>query len=450
VSLGAGSGDVRPLDPPETRYTTVDGAFLGYQVTGTGPPVVLVADWFSHIDAMWTWPPYAHALRRLASFCRLIVFDKRGVGLSDPVIERLPALEEWQRDIRAVLDDLQIERASLIGVGAAGPMCVSFAAGQPERLDKLVLVNSYARLLRDDDYQAGYPTQLRDRILAMAYTDDDPARILRGGDDDVDFNRWWGWYQRQSVSPGTARRMRSMMFDVDVRSVLSYVQAPTLVVHRRDDEWVRVDHGRYLAEQIDGARLVELDGSEDLFFEGDADQLLDEVEVFIRGARLERESERVLATVMFSDLVNSTELAAQVGDARWRILLDDHDGIVARQVGSFGGRLVKYTGDGHLALFDGPGRAIRCSQSIRRELRTIGMHVRIGLHMGEIELRGSDVGGLGVVIGARIGDLGGPGEILASRTVRDLVVGSDTGFASRGVHQLKGVPNEWEVFEVVG
>lgn len=443
--VGAGHGAMREL--PETSYAQVDGSHVAYQVFGAGPPLLLVADWFGHVDGMWDWPPYAHALRRLASFSTVIVFDKRGVGLSDPLPRlALPGLEEWMEDVGAVLDEAGLSNATVLAVGAGGPMCLTFAAAFPERVEQLILVNSYARLLRADDYPAGYPDRLRDVVLARAYTDDTAARTL-GGVDDADFLRWWTRYQRQSVSPSTAAAMRSMMFDVDVRGVLGSVRVPTHILQRMDDEWIRADHGRYLADHIEGSTFVELEGSEDLFFQGDVEDLLGRVENLVTGEHHQAAPDRVLATILFTDLVGSTDLASRLGDQRWRVLLDDHDAIIERHIAQSNGRLIRTMGDGVIAVFDGPGRAIRCAAEMRDELRSIGLRVRTGIHAGEIELRRADVGGIAVHIAARVMGLAGEGQVFVSRTVRDLVTGSGFVFVARGTHQLKGVPNEWDIYE---
>ncbi|MDQ3468990.1 MAG: adenylate/guanylate cyclase domain-containing protein [Actinomycetota bacterium] len=432
---------------PATRYARSGDAYVAYQRDGSGPPLVLVADWFGHLDTRWEWPPYAGALRRLGSFSTLISFDKRGTGLSDPVpADRLPDLEHWMDDVRAVIDDVGAPHVDLMGVGAGAAMVLPFAATHPERVDRIVLVNAYGRLSRAPDYPAGFPPQLRDRILATAYTDPEAAAVLSGVDGTRQFFDWWLRYQRQSVSPGVAAVMRRMMFDVDVRSVLASIQAPTLVVHRRDDQWIRVDHGRYLAAHIPGAELVELDGDEDLFFQGDVDELLGTVEQFLRGVRRPVEAERVLATIMFTDLVGSTPLAAGLGDSRWRQLLDDHDDIVERTIAAHGGRKINTTGDGVLALFDGTARAIRAAAAIRDELGAIGLQVRAGVHVGEVERRRLDVGGIAVNIAARIMSEAAAGEVRVSRVVRDLVAGSGLVFMERGVTELKGVPGEFELF----
>ena len=435
--------------PPETRYALIGDAHIAYQVCGDGPPIVLIADWFGHVDAMWEWPPYAHALRRLAAFGRLIVFDKRGVGLSDQLPNlTLPGLAEWMEDVGAVLDAVDLPSAALIGVGAGAAMSLAFAAAHPARVDRLVLVNAYARLLRANDYPPGYPPRIRDRVLDMTYTEEQPATILRGGEDPA-FLRWWRRFQRQSVSPSTASAMREMMFETDVRVALPAIACPTLIIHRRDDEWIRVDHGRYLAAHIRGAQFIELPGSEDLFFHGDADGLIDEIEKFVTGNRVDSGRERTLATILFTDLVDSTSIASRVGDMRWRVLLDDHDAIVERQIAQAGGRLVKSTGDGILGLFSSPSAAIQCAFSMRAELASIGLDARMGIHAGEIELRSHDVGGIAVNIAARVMALGGTGQILVSRTVRDIVTGSRFEFVERGRHELKGVHEPWDIFEVV-
>ncbi len=435
---------------PETHYARAGPVHLAYQATGGGElDVVLVADWFSNVDLMWESQPYARALRRLGAFSRLIVFDKRGVGLSDPVPpDRLPAIEAWMDDVRVVMDEVRSTRAALVAVGAGGAMAMQFAATYPQRVAALVLVNTYARLSRAEDYPPGIPDRVRDVLLSRPHTSDEAVDLLAGRRQDPSFARWWGRYQRHSVSPGTADAMRRMLFDVDVRAVLPAIAVPTLVIHRRGDRWIRLAHGRHLAESIPGARFVELPGDEELFFLGAADELLDEVQDFLTGVRPSVASDRVLATVLFTDLVDSTTMAAQIGDRRWRAALDDHDTVIAKAVDRTRGRRVASTGDGVLAVFDGPGRAILCATEIRDELRGMGLHVRAGLHAGEIELRGDDVGGIAVHIAARVAALAAPEEILVSTTVRDLVAGSEISFDDRGVHHLKGVPEARHLFAV--
>jgi class 3 adenylate cyclase len=430
-----------------THYARSGDAHVAYQVDGDGPPLVLVADWFGHLDARWEWPRYAHVLRRLASFSQVIAFDKRGTGLSDPVpAGLLPSLEDWTDDVRAVLDDIGVEHADLFGVGAGAAMVLQFAATRPQRVGRLVLFNAYARLLRAYDYHPGYPERLRDQILARAYTDAEPAAILAGSAAEPEFLAWWQRFQRQSVSPGVAIAMRRMLFEVDVRPVLASIQALTLVLHRRDTQWARLDHGRYLAEHIADARLVELDGDEDLFFQGDTDGMLDVVEEFLGGEHRPVDTERVLTTILITDLVDSTAQASRHGDRRWRILLEGHDAVIRDCLGAYRGDRIKSTGDGVLALFDGPARAVRCAAAIRYGLASIGLRVRAGIHVGEVERRHGDIDGIAVNAASRITDTADDGEIVVSRVVRDLVAGSGLVFMPAGSRQLKGLPDDVELF----
>ncbi|HUF32699.1 MAG TPA: adenylate/guanylate cyclase domain-containing protein [Acidimicrobiales bacterium] len=435
---------------PETRYAVAGDVHVAYQVLGEGPrTVVMVMDWFGNVELMWESSDLAAVLERLASICRVVVFDKRGVGLSDPVSrDGLPPLETWIDDVSTVLSSVGADRATLLGVGAGGPMVMQFAGTHPERVDRLVLVNTYARLARAADYPAGVPEAVRDRILAVPYDDDATADTLAGASRDPSFRSWWRRYQRQSVSPSTARAMREMLFQVDVRSVLGSIQAPTLILHRRDNPWIRVAHSRHLAQHIEGAELVELDGDEDLFFLGQVDELVDHVEAFLTGSVPSSRSERVLVTVLFTDLVGSTEVTAQLGDARWRRLRQHHDTIVARCLQRHRGRLVSTAGDGTFAVFDGPGRAIRCARSIAEELEPIGLRVRAGVHTGEVELSGDSVDGIAVNIGARVAAMAGAGQVLVTSTVRDLMSGSGLSFRSLGGHTLKGVPEPWQILAV--
>ena len=433
---------------PETRYARFGDVHLAYQTVGDGPvDVVLVGDWFGNVELMWEGAALADALRRIASFSRLIIFDKWGVGLSDPVpLDHLPSLEEWMDDVRVVMDDAESKEAVVIGVGAGGPMVMQFAASHPHRVRGLVLINSYARLAQAEDYRMGVPDALRDQILAEPASSEATATALAGPSADPRFQAWWTRYQRASASPGSAAAMRRMMWEVDVRSVLPAVQAPTLVIHRREDPWIRLAHGRYLAEHISGAELRIVNGGEDLFYLGDVDEILDEVEEFVTGVRPAARADRVLATVLFTDLVDSTRLAADLGDRRWRQVLDEHDRIVRDAIDRHRGVYIDAAGDGILATFDGPARAIRCACEVRDRLAAIDLPVRAGLHTGEIELRGSNIGGLAVHIGSRISALAGGEEIFVSSTVRDLVAGSGFRFVDLGEHDLKGVPDRWRIY----
>jgi len=441
-------------DVSETRYARSGDTHIAYRVVGDGPiDMVLIADWFSHVEAAWDEPSLARSLERLGSFSRLLTFDKRGVGLSDPVpLTTLPTLEEWMDDVRAVMDGAGSSRAAVIGVGAGGPMAMMYASSHPERVSALVLINTYARLSRDADYPLGIPPAARDRLLEQSYADFKQFTDVLSAPDATDphFPDRWNRYLRLAASPKTADVMRRMMFEVDVRSVLTAIHTPTLVLHRRDDRWILNGHGRYLAERIPVARYVELEGSEDLFFRGDADALLSEIQEFLTGARPLPESNRVLATILFTDIVGSTERAASLGDHRWGELLDRHNDSVHEQLERFSGREIQTTGDGVLATFDGPARAVHCACAIRHALDDLGINIRAGVHAGEIEQRGRDIGGITVHIGARVEALASPGEVLVSRTVKDLVAGSGITFAERGSHRLKGVPDEWQLFSVVG
>jgi class 3 adenylate cyclase len=420
---------------------------IAYQVEGHGAPLVLLVDWFGHLETRWEWPRYAHVLRRLAASNQVIAFDKRGTGLSDPVpTGRLPTLEDWIDDIVAVLDELGIAQADLLAVGAGAAMVLQFAATHPARAGRLVLVNAYARLLRAPDYPAGYPEHLRDRILARRYTEPEPALVLAGATAEPEFLSWWQRYQRQSVSPGVAVAMRRMIFEIDVRGVLPSIQSPTLLLHRRDNQWVRLDHGLYLAEHIRDARIEVLDGDEDLLFQGDADGLIDHVEEFLGGDHRPVDVERVLVTLMFTDLVDSTAQASEHGDRRWQILLDGHDAVVRDCLRTHGGQLVKTTGDGVLAVFDGPARAVRCAAAIRNGVAGIGLRVRAGVHVGEIARRGDDINGIAINVARRITDTAGEREVVVSRVVSDLVAGSGLVFVPIGASRLKGLPEEVELF----
>lgn len=431
-------------------YAKSSGGFVAYRAVGEGAPdLVLVSDWFSHVGALWeAGSPFLPVLDRLSSFGRLITFDKRGVGLSDPVpLETLPTLEDWVDDVRTVLDDLGVEQATIIGKGSGGPMAALFAATHPDRVSGVVLVNAWARLGQDHDFPLGVPEHLQEMMLESAYMPSSSVRMLAGEPISPHVEAWWQAYVRNAASPSTSLTMRRWLFSVDVRSTLPAIQCPALVMGRRD-AWIGADHGRYLASRIPRARFVELPGAADFLFTGDTESLLAEIEQFVTGRVAEPAATRVLATVLYTDLVDSTGHATRLGDRRWRQLLDRHDEVVRHALAVGSGREIKSTGDGFVATFDGPARAIRCAASVRAQLRALGLEIRAGLHAGEMELRGNDVGGIAMHIGARIESLADPGEILVSRTVRDLVAGSGLEFASRGEHQLKGVPDAWEIYAV--
>ena len=441
------------VDAP-TRYADSGGVSIAYQVHGEGAlDLVFVPGFVSHVELLWESPQLARFMRRLGAFARIVVFDKRGQGLSDRPADP-PTLEESMDDLRAVLEAAACERPAILGISEGGPMSMLFAATYPERISSLILYGTYARMVRSDDFPLGIPGEALDRWGEMVRQEWGGPVGLRhwapSAIGDPEFERWWARLLRQGTSPAGAIALFDLYRKLDVRGALSSIDVPALVLHRAEDRIVPVRQGRFLAERIEGARLVELEGADHLAWTGDQDTLLDEVEEFLTGARRAREPERALATVLFTDIVASTETAAGLGDRRWRDLLERHDAIVRRQLAVHRGREVKTMGDGFLATFDGPARAIRCATAITEAVREIGLEVRTGIHTGEVELIGDDVGGMAVNIGARIGALAAPEEVLVSSTVRELVVGSGLDFAERGTHTLKGAPDEWRLFAVVG
>jgi class 3 adenylate cyclase len=440
--------------PPQTRYARSGDLHIAYQTLGDGPrDLVLVDQWFSNVDAAWEFPPLARLMTQLASFSRLIVFDKRGTGLSDPVaLDALPTIEGWGDDLRAVLDAVGSERAALMsGVGASYVTLV-FAATHPARTSALVLVDPYARFARAPDYPIGMPVDRLpedlERLRASWGVDGGTMTFLAPN---LLANRTLAAqylrYERQSASPGAARAMISALYESDVRDILPAIQVPTLVISHSQGARIGPAHGRYIVERVPGARFVELPGSENYVWAGDIQPLTAEVEEFLTGVRPVAEPDRVLATVLFTDLVGSTARAAELGDAEWRRLLGEHEQEVRTALERFRGHEVKTTGDGFLATFDGPARAVRCAFAIRDAVASHGMAVRAGLHTGEIELTGTDVAGIAVHIAARICALAGPGEVLVSSTVKDLAAGAGLAFETRGTQSLKGVPGEWVLFE---
>jgi len=437
-----------------TRYADSDGVSIAYQVHGGGAlDLVFVPGFVSHVELLWESPAVARFLNRLASFARLVVFDKRGQGLSDRPGQP-PTLEESMGDLRAVLDAAGCERPAVLGVSEGGPMSMLFAATYPERASALVLYGTYARMVASEDFEAGMSPAALDRLARMLREEwGGPVGLRHWAPSlsgDAEFERWWARLLRQGTSPAGAIALMELYREIDVRGALASIDVPALVVHRRDDMMVDIAQARFLAERIPGARLVELPGADHIPWAGDQDALLGEVEEFLTGSRRVREPERALATVLFTDIVGSTEIAARLGDRAWRELLERHDAVVRRQLAIHRGREVKTLGDGFLATFDGPARAIRCAAAIEAAVRELGLEVRAGVHSGEVELIGDDVGGMAVNIGARIGALADPGEVLVSSTVRELVVGSGLEFADRGTHELKGAPGEWRLFAGVG
>ena len=439
---------------PVTRYARSGEVNIAYQVVGEGPlDLVFVSGWVSNLDLMWEEPSFARFLRRLASFSRLILFDKRGTGLSDRVPDDdLPTLEARMDDVRAVLDAVGAERAALLGHSDGGPMCLLFAATYPERTVALVLIGTYARRLVGDGYPFGAAPQAYEAFLQEIADGWGGPVGLEGRApsliDDQRFRTWWSDYLRMSASPGAALALTRMNGDIDVRPALETIAVPTLVVHRTGDRSLPVEGARYLADRIRGATLAELPGDDHLPFVGDQDAILDEIEEFLTGVRRSVETDRVLATVLFTDIVGSTKRAVQLGDREWRDLLDSHHRAVRRELDRWRGTEVDTAGDGFLATFDGPARAIRCACAIRDAVRGLGLEIRAGLHTGECEVHGETVAGIAVHIGARVAALAGPGEVLVSSTVKDLVAGSGIEFDEHGEYELKGVPGRWRLYSV--
>jgi class 3 adenylate cyclase len=440
---------------PETKYLWLEQSRIAYQVIGQGPPDLVVTNGsFTHIDMMWDDPAIALMFRRFASFSRLIRFDRLGTGASDPApLDPLPPWESYAEELAAVLDEVGSERAAILVSNDAASMAIYFAGAHPERTSALILFNSTAKYIAADDYPIGIPrevaTALLDQLDQLWGTEALTRLLIPSRADDERFCRWHAKLVRSTASPRAAQAFLRAMFEIDARPLLPLIHAPTLVLHRTGYPLVPVEHGRYLAEHIADAKLIELPGS-DGPLPWDADLTLVHVEEFLGGLRRPPAPARVLATVLFTDIVASTEEASRLGDRRWRALLDVHDELARRVVEEFQGQLIKTTGDGILATFDGPGRGIRCAAALRDELRAIGLQIRAGLHTGEVELRDDDVGGIAVHIAARVMAEAGPGEVVTSRTVRDLVVGSDITMENRGRHRLKGVEGTWPLFTLAG
>ena len=441
------------MQTPETHYARSGDLNIAYQVVGEGPiDLVYVPGWISNIELAWDEPSHAHVLQRLAGFSRLILFDKRGTGLSDPVpLDGLPPLEERMDDVRAVLDAVGSEQTAMFGFSEGGLMSVLFTATYPERVTALVLYGTFAKRIWSPDYPWAPTPEARQREienLERNWADRMDLDQLAPSEDEA-FKRRLATYFRRSASPGAAVALLRMNTQIDVRDVLPTIQAPTLVIHRTDDRDVNVEEGRWIAAQIPGATYVELPGDAHTLWAGNTDEIIDEVEEFLTGARSPREADRLLATVLFTDIAGSTERAAQVGDARWRELIAAHHATVRRQLERHRGREIDTAGDGFFAAFDGPARAIRCACAIRDGVRALDLHVRAGLHTGECELVDGKVGGIAVHIGSRVASLAEPGEVLVSSTVKDLVAGSGIDFEDRGEHRLKGIPDPWRLFSVV-
>ena len=440
------------MELPETRYARSGDVHIGYQVVGDGPfDLVLLEQWFSNVDALWELEPLGRFIERLASFSRVILLDKRGTGISDPVpLGRLPTLEEWMDDIRAVMDEVGSQQAALVSAVGAGFLTMLFAATYPDRTRALVLVDGYARMTGTEGYFPELPTTMTEAMVGQIRDAWGRGGMLRafapGEYRNSELARRYAWYERQSASPAAAFAIGHVLWQSDVRHLLPAIRVPTLVITHAESVRVPPALSRYLAEQIPNARQLELPGSENFIWAGDQARMAGEIQGFLTGAKPAPEAERVLATVVFTDIVGSTERARSLGDRAWKDLLDRHYDVAREQIAAFRGRLIVTTGDGLLATFDGPARAVRCAQAIAAAVHELGLEIRAGVHTGEIQLDGSDVRGLAVHIGARIAALADAGEVLVSSTVKDLVVGSGIEFEDRGLHLLKGVPDEWRLY----
>jgi class 3 adenylate cyclase len=441
------------MEPPETRYVAVGGADVAYQVAGQGPFDVLWCYGLgSHVDFFWDMPWAVDAFRPLVSISRFIIFDRRGTGASGSIpLSAIPTWEELTEDMLAVLDAVGSARTALMATLETGPIAILFAAMHPERVSSLVLLNTTARYLEADDYPIGVPQETANAVLDLLGKTWGTEELIGLANpswaDDPEVHRLGARLTRASATPSEAlSQYEYFVRHVDVRNVLPLISVPTLVIHVRESPFVPITHGRYLAEHIEDARFSEVSGGD--VGAPSVEVVADTVE-FLTGDRPSIDADRLLTTVLFSDIVGSTHQVASIGDRRWRRLLDAHDRVVREQLQRFRGREINTTGDGFVACFDGPARAIRCALAIVQATKRLGIEVRAGLHTGECEVRGEDLGGLAVHIAARVGALANPGEVLVSGTVRDLVVGSGIEFEDRGEHELKGVPGTWRLYAVV-
>jgi pimeloyl-ACP methyl ester carboxylesterase/class 3 adenylate cyclase len=444
---------------PEVHYARNGSVAIGYTVVGNGHVDLAYLSSFNNLEVVWENPLYARFLRSLGSFARVIIVDRRGTGVSDRVSpDDLPPLEDLVDDLTAVLDAVGSERIVPFGVSDSGALCAMFASARPDRTAGLILHGATARGKQAPDYPWQWSEEQWKEYLATIRTGWGTREYAReslpqynpslAGDERM--LAWWERFQRLSASPGAIYAMDNLMREMDIRQLLPAISVPTLVLHREQDAIEDVGSGRYIAEQISDSRYVELPGGDHFPWAGDQDAVIAHVREFVDEVQREAEEtfDRVLATVMFTDLVDSTSQAATMGDRRWRDLRDQHDRLVRAQLARYRGREVDTAGDGFFAVFDGPARAVRCASAISSSMRNLGLEVRAGLHTGEIQASGDSVSGIAVAIGARVGALAGAGEVLVSSTVKDLVVGSRLAFEDRGVHTLKGVPDDWRLFAV--
>jgi class 3 adenylate cyclase len=434
------------------RYAKSGDLNIAYVTEGDGPlDLVWIPPWISQVEYLWSEESLTRVMERLTRFARVITFDRRGAGLSDP-LSGAPTLEEQMDDVLAVMDAAGSQRAAIAGTLEGGPMATLFAATHPDRVSALVLYATFARATWAPGYEWAWPAEERQRAMDEA-VDHWGEGLVAGSvapslTNSPEFMEWAGRLERLAASPSTIKRIFDLIGKFDVRDVLPSIRVPTLVLHRRDDSFIKIEHSRYMAERIPGAQLVELAGGDNMFSIGDSEALLGEIEEFLTGERQEAEPDRMLATVLFTDICESTRHAAAMGDRSWRFMLERHDALFRRALDRHRGREVKRTGDGFLATFDGPARAIRCAADVADSVGSIGLQVRAGLHTGELEVMDGDLGGLAVHIAARVLDHAEPSEVLVSSTVKDLVVGSGIDFEERGAHELRGVPGEWRLFSV--
>jgi class 3 adenylate cyclase len=443
-------------DTPETRYTrSADGTNLAYQVTGDGP-LDLVFDIATGVplDLLGDDPGFVRVRRRLDSFSRSLWFDGRGIGTSEGDPRDSLAGNIFDADVTALLDAVGFERPAMVGGSVRGPTAIHFAVTHPERLSGLVLVNSYAHYVREDDYPWGFPRQDLDRRVAaikeMWATGPSLELIAPTRVADERFRSWYARSARFGVGPDKIADLVRASYEADVRALLPFVSVPTLVLHREGDRFIQLGAGRYVAEHIPNARFVVLPGDDHLFYVGDTDAWVDEIEEFLTGARSGADADVLTMTILFTDIVASTEHQARVGPREWSRLTDHHDAMVRAALARHRGREVKTTGDGFLATFDATGRALRCATEIQAGARDIGLDLRAGVHSGDVEVRGDDIAGLAVSIAKRVCDLAGPDQVLVSETVRGHLVGAGIEFANEGKRELKGVPGTWRLFSVAG
>jgi pimeloyl-ACP methyl ester carboxylesterase len=435
---------------PTTRYTRSGELNIAYQVIGDGPlDIVYVPGWVSNLDYAWAFPRMVHVFERLSAFARLILFDKRGTGLSDRSVG-FPTLEQRMQDVQAVMDAVGSRRAALIGTSEGGNMCMLFAATYPERTAALVLNGCFAKGLWAEDYPwAKTREQVEEELAAIARDWGGPFDLSNAAPslvDDKEARDWLAGFLRNSASPQDAVALSRWNTEIDVRDILSAIHVPTLVLHRTGDRWVKVDEGRFVADRIQGAKWVELPGDDHMIWAGDADRTLDEIEEFLTGVRPQPTSERVLLTVLFTDIVGSTSVAAKLGDQRWKELLQRHDDAVRMELRRFDGTEVNTTGDGFLAAFQGPTKAIQCAVAIRDRAAAMGLDIRAALHTGECQRCGNNLSGIAVHLASRLLDHAATGDVMVSRTVKDLVVGSGVAFEERGEANLRDVPGSWQLY----